>query len=63
MINKITKFFKSVVSELKFVSWPTMADLKEGTTVVIIMSAIVAVFLTVVDFGFNFLVRHFIIGA
>ena len=63
MINKISKFFKSVVSELKFVSWPTMADLKEGTTVVIIMSAIVAVFLTVVDFAFNFLVRQFIIGA
>jgi len=63
MINKITKFFKSVVSELKFVSWPTMADLKEGTTVVVIMSAIVAVFLTLVDAGFSALVKTFIVGA
>ena len=64
MINKISKFFKSVVSELKFVSWPTMADLKEGTTVVIIMSTIVAIFLTLVDAGFGALVRELIkLGA
>jgi preprotein translocase SecE subunit len=31
----------------------TKADLKEGTLVVIIMSAIVAIFLSLVDFGFT----------
>lgn len=57
MIKKIRDFFKSVVSELKYVSWPSKADIKEGTTVVIIMSTIVAIFLALVDAGFGFFIR------
>ena len=33
------------------------ADIKEGTTVVIIMSTIVAIFLALVDAGFGFFIR------
>lgn len=44
-------------TELSYVSWPTKADLKEGTTVVIVMSTIVAIFLSVIDAGFGFLIR------
>ena len=50
---EVSRFFRDVRSEMKSVSWPTKDDLKEGTVVVIVMSAIVAIFLSMVDFGFS----------
>lgn len=55
--DKITRFFRDVTAEMKSVSWPTMDDLKEGTTVVIVMSVIVSIFLSLVDFGFGRIVN------
>ena len=54
---KITRFFRDVRSEMKCVFCLTKTDLKEGTLVVIIMSAIVAIFLSLVDFGFTKIVE------
>jgi len=51
--EKITRFFRDVRSEMKSVTWPSKDDLKEGTIVVVVMSSIVAIFLSIVDFGFN----------
>jgi preprotein translocase subunit SecE len=51
--EKISRFYREVRSEMKCVSWPNRADLKEGTIVVLVMSAIVAIFLSLVDFGFT----------
>lgn len=61
MFKKLAVFLKSVWQELKFVSWPTSDDLKEGTTVVIIMSAIVAGFLFLVDAAFRFLIQNLLL--
>lgn len=61
MIKKFIQFLKEVRQEMKYVSWPSKVDLKEGTTVVIVMSAIVAVFLSIVDAGFGFIVRTLIL--
>lgn len=55
--EKITRFFREVRSEMRSVTWPNKADLKEGTIVVIIMSAITAIFLSLVDLGFNQIVQ------
>ena len=52
-MKKIQKFFKEVVSEMRKVSWPNKHDIKEGTVVVIIMSAMVGVFLSIIDFIFS----------
>jgi preprotein translocase subunit SecE len=60
-MKKIIGFFKSVWQELKYVSWPTSADLKEGTTVVILMSIIVALFLSLVDFIFRFSIQNLLL--
>ena len=57
MFRKTITFFKNVRTELSYVSWPTKADLKEDTTVVIIMSTIVAIFLSLVYTGFGFIIR------
>lgn len=51
--ENVSRFFRDVRSEMKSVSWPGKDDLKEGTMVVIVMSAIVAMFLSLVDFGFS----------
>ena len=51
--ENVSRFFRDVRSEMKSVSWPNKADLKEGTIVVLVMSAITAVFLSLVDFGFS----------
>jgi preprotein translocase subunit SecE len=47
------KFFKEVVREMKLVTWPNKHDIKEGTIVVICVSAVVGVFLWIVDLGFG----------
>jgi len=57
MIKKAVKFIKEVRQEMKYVSWPTKDDLKEGTWVVIVMSTMVAIFLSLVDMGFGFLMK------
>jgi preprotein translocase subunit SecE len=51
--EKISRFFRDVRSEMKCVTWPNKADLKEGTIVVVVMSTIVAIFLSMIDFGFS----------
>ncbi|MDP8204504.1 MAG: preprotein translocase subunit SecE [Candidatus Tenebribacter mawsonii] len=61
MFKKIFNFFKSVKTEMSYVSWPTRADIKEGTTVVILMSMFVALFLSLVDSGFGFLIRKLLL--
>ncbi len=49
MVRKIKAFFDSVVFEMKKVSWPSWEELKGSTIVVLVMSAIVASFLFVID--------------
>ncbi|MCK4956622.1 MAG: preprotein translocase subunit SecE [Candidatus Cloacimonetes bacterium] len=61
MFTKMIEFFKSVKKEMSYVSWPTKADLQEGTTVVVVMSVLVAIFLSLVDAGFNFIVKTLLI--
>ncbi len=51
--DRINRFFHDVFSEMKAVSWPSKADIKEGTVVVIVISGIVALFLSLVDFSFG----------
>jgi preprotein translocase SecE subunit len=57
MFNKVAKFFKSVRQEMSYVTWPTQADLKEGTSAVVVMSIIVAVFLSLTDAFFGYVIR------
>ncbi len=61
MFKAIVKFIKDVRQELKYVSWPTKADIKEGTVVVITMSAIVAIFLSGVDTIFSMIIRFILL--
>ncbi len=57
MFKSLVKFFKDVRQELSYVSFPNKNDIKEGTQVVIIMSAIVAMFLSGVDWIFSLIIQ------
>ena len=61
MLKKILKFFKDVRIEMNYVSFPTKNDIKEGTQVVIVMSAIVALFLSGVDAIFSMIIRFILL--
>ena len=49
MKDKIIGFFQDVVKEMKKVTWPTQAELKESTMVVIVVCLILAAFTYVID--------------
>lgn len=46
---------------MSYVSWPNKDDIKEGTTVVIVMAIFVAIFLSLIDTGFGFLIRKLLV--
>lgn len=51
MKEKIIKFFEDVVKEMKKVTWPTKEELKESTTIVIVVCLLIAAFTYVIDMG------------
>jgi len=53
MKEKIIGFFDDVVKEMKKVTWPTKAELKEATTVVIVVCLVIAAFTYVIDMIIN----------
>ncbi|MHB8580026.1 MAG: preprotein translocase subunit SecE [Ignavibacteriaceae bacterium] len=49
MKEKIIAFFDDVIKEMKKVTWPTMEELKESTTVVIVTCLMLAAFTYLID--------------
>jgi preprotein translocase subunit SecE len=49
MKEKIIAFFEDVVKEMKKVTWPTVAELKESTVVVLATCLMLATFTYVID--------------
>jgi len=49
MKEKIIAFFDDVIKEMKKVTWPTMEELKESTTVVIVTCLLLAGFTYLID--------------
>lgn len=53
MKEKIIGFFEDVVKEMKKVTWPSKEELKEATTVVIVVCLVIAAFTYVIDMLIN----------
>ena len=53
MKEKIINFFKDVVKEMKKVTWPTREELKESTTIVIVVCIIIAAFTYLIDMSIS----------
>jgi len=49
MIERLKIFLNETRTELKKVTWPTVAELKESTRVVIVATLVVTVFIGIVD--------------
>jgi preprotein translocase subunit SecE len=47
--NRGSQFLSEVIAELRKVSWPGRGQLAQGTTVVLVVVAIVAVYVAIVD--------------
>ena len=54
MWNKLTNFIKDVRTEFSKVSWPTREDLIGSTGVVLVFSAVFAVFIGMFDLIISF---------
>lgn len=50
MIGKISQFVKDVKLEMNKVTWPTRDELTASTTIVLVVSLALAVFIFVADF-------------
>ena len=53
MKEKIIGFFDDVVKEMKKVTWPTKDELKDSTTVVIVVCLVIAAFTYIIDMIIN----------
>lgn len=58
--EKMTTYFRGVRSELKKVIWPSKKELINYTGVVILLSAIVAIIVYILDLGLNKLLSFII---
>ena len=57
MFGKVGSFFSESKQELQKVNWPTRQELMDSTVLVIVVTAILAVFIFIVDFCLSFLIR------
>lgn len=53
MKDKILNFVNDVVKEMKKVTWPTKEELKESTTIVIVVCLIIAAFTYAIDMAIS----------
>jgi preprotein translocase subunit SecE len=56
-MQRLTKFLRDVVREMKKVSWPKRKELTRYTITVVSTVAFVAVFFAVIDLGISSLIR------
>ncbi len=57
MKEKIIKFFDDIVKEMKKVTWPTKDELKESTTIVIVVCLLIALFTYAIDMSVSQLLQ------
>ena len=58
MKEKILNFFTDVYKEMSKVTWPTQKELQESTLVVLSVCGVIALFVYVVDFAINYIVKQ-----
>ena len=61
MVKKIKNFLIEAKAELMKVNWPSRKQTVNYTLLVIGLSAVVAVFLGGLDYGFSFLMKTYIL--
>jgi preprotein translocase subunit SecE len=59
-MSKLTEYLKETKGELKHVSWPTKNQAVLFTVIVVVFSAVVAIFLGAFDYIFTMVIKLFI---
>ncbi len=62
MFDKVKLFFEESRQEFKHINWPSLAETRHLTLIVIAMSLGVAVLLGILDFIFTALLERFILS-
>ena len=57
MLERIRRFLDEAWSELKKVTWPNRIQVRNLTVLVFVISFVVGLFITVVDSGYDILIR------
>lgn len=60
MLAKLRAYVLDTTAEMKRVSWPTFAELKESTWVVIVTVAVITLFIFLVDKTLNLTIKKLI---
>jgi preprotein translocase subunit SecE len=60
MFERLKRFLKEVKVELTKVTWPTMAELRGSTGIVIITTLVITAFIGIVDLGLGRLISVFL---
>ena len=60
MLAKLRAYVMDTTAEMKRVSWPTFAELKESTWVVIVTVALITLFIFLVDKTLNLTIKNLI---
>jgi preprotein translocase SecE subunit len=63
MFDRLTQYLRETSQEMKRVSWPTIAELKESTVVVIVTVTILTVLIFAVDKVLDLTVKKLITMA
>ena len=62
MIQRMKAFFQESGQEFRHINWPTFAETRRLTTIVVGFSLAIAAFLGVLDFIFSSFLKKFFIG-
>ncbi|MBC8043611.1 MAG: preprotein translocase subunit SecE [Rhizobacter sp.] len=54
--DSISKYYEDVVAEMKKVTWPSQAELREATLVVLTVAGVLALF----TFGVDYIINTFV---
>lgn len=60
MLQKLQAYLRDTGQEMKRVSWPTLAELKESTVVVIVTVLVITLFIFIVDKAMDVTVKKLI---
>lgn len=60
MLQKLQAYLRDTGQEMKRVSWPTLAELKESTIVVIVTIMLITLFIFIVDKAMDVTVKKLI---
>lgn len=62
MLQRLKTYLTEARREFRHVNWPTRAEAVRLTTIVIVLSLALAVFLGAFDLLFSYLIRVFVLG-